>query len=138
MKKIFLTSLVLFLGIIISALAQEPGIVTSTKPGWHKIGEVTASFRTESESIFVIGADKFKSIKLKVTDAPINIENAMVYYESGKSQEIPVKGTLQSGAETKVFNLDQPTEDIKKVSFTYKSEPSYRGDKAHVELYGLK
>jgi hypothetical protein len=138
MKKIALVSLVLLFGVAISALAQEPNIVASRKPGWHKIGEVTASFKMETESIAVLGADEFKSIKLKVTDAPINIENVIVYYESENTQEIPVKGMLQAGAETTVFDLDRPSEEIKKISFTYKSEPNYRGDKAHVELYGLK
>jgi hypothetical protein len=138
MKKIALILSVLLLGVMSSIMAQEPAIVASKKPGWHKIGEVTASFKMETESIVVLGADEFKSIKLKVTDAPINIEDVVVYYESGKSQQIPVRGTLASGAETAVFKLDRPTDDLKKISFTYKSEPNYRGDKAHVELYGLK
>jgi hypothetical protein len=138
MKKTIWVSSMLFFGIVVSALAQKPEVVVSDKPGWHKIGEVTASFKMKNESIVVMGADEFKAIKLKVTDAPIDIENVTVYYESGNSQEIPVKGMLQSGAETKVFDLDRPTDDLKKVSFTYKSEPNYRGDKAHVELYGQK
>jgi hypothetical protein len=138
MKKTISISFMLLFGILVSAIAQEPNIVASKKPGWHKIGEIKASFKMESESIAVLGADEFKAIKLKVTDAPMNIQSIMVYYESGKTQEIPVKGTLQAGAETGVFDLDHPTEELKKISFTYKSEPSYRGDKAHVELYGRK
>lgn len=85
----------------------------------------------------MLRADDFKSIKLKVTDAPIDIQNVIVYHESGNSQEIPVKGMLQSGAESRVFNLDRPNDDLKKVSFTYKSEPGDRGDKAYVELMDL-
>jgi hypothetical protein len=138
MKKTALVSLMLLLGVVVSTLAQEPNIVASRKPGWHKIGEVKASFKVESESIAVLGADEFKSIKLKVTDAPINIENVVVFYESGETQEIPVKGTLQAGAETGTFDLERPNEELKKISFTYKSEPNFRGEKAHVELYGLK
>ncbi len=130
--------MVLLFGVLYSALAQEPNIVISDKPGWHKIGEVKASFKNESESISVLGADEFKSIKLKVTDAPINIQDVTVYYESGNSQDIPVDGMLKAGAETGTYNLDRPTDDIKKITFTYKSQPNYAGDKAHVEIYGLK
>lgn len=138
MKKTAVVVLMLLFGVVVSALAQEPNIVASRKPGWHKIGEIKASFTLESESIGVMGADEFKAIKLKVTDAPINITNVTVFYESGETQEIPVKGTLSAGAETAIFDLDRPNDELKKISFTYKSEPNFKGDKAHVELYGLK
>jgi hypothetical protein len=138
MKKPAVVLFMLLFGVIFSTLAQEPNIVASRKPGWYKIGEIKASFKMESESIGVMGADEFKAIKLKVTDAPIKIENVTVYYESGETQDIPVKGMLQAGAETGTFDLDRPKDELKKISFTYKSEPNYKGDKAHVELYGLK
>jgi hypothetical protein len=138
MKRTIVVLFVL-LGIYVnSAFAQDPGIVLSDKPGWHKIGEVKASFKTETESIAVIGEDEFKSIKLKVTDAPINIDRITVYYESGEVEDVPVSNELQAGAETRVFDLKYPAKDLKKVTFVYKSLPSYRGDNAHVELYGLK
>lgn len=137
MKKVavFLIALVAYAQ---AALAQEPAVVVSDKPGWHKIGEVKADFKTESESIAVMGKDEFKSIKLKVTDAPINIDKVVVYYENDHTQELPVVGALSAGNESKVYDLEYPSEEIKKVSFTYRSEPNYKGDKAHVELYGLK
>ncbi len=137
MKKLVILSMMI-VAYAFGAFAQKPAVVASDKAGWHKIGEVKADFKMESESIAVLGNDEFQSIKLKVTDAPINIEKVTVYYESGKTQEIPVTGTLQAGSETSVYTLDRPSEDLKKVSFTYKSEPNYKGDKAHVELYGLK
>jgi hypothetical protein len=137
MKKAIVL-LVVFVAYVHVALAQEPAVVTSDKPGWHKIGEVKASFKTESESIAVLGKDEFKSIKLRVTDAPININKVTVYYENEQMQEIPVSGTLTADTESKVYDLQYPAEEIKKVTFTYRSEPNYRGEKAHVELYGLK
>jgi hypothetical protein len=62
----------------------------------------------------------------------------IIYYENQKSEEVPLDGTIKAGGETKVFTLKYPNEELKKVVFTYKSEPSYQGDKAHVELYGMK
>jgi hypothetical protein len=120
--------------------AQEPLFppIETYKPGWNKIGEVKADFKLESESIAVLGADKFKSIKLKVTDAPINIDRVVIFYENAKEQEIPISGMMLVGSESKAFDLLYPSEEIKKVSFTYKSEPNYRGEKAHVELHGFK
>jgi hypothetical protein len=139
MKRSIIILVVLQVVVINLALAQKPAIVTSDKAGWHKIGEVTASFKTETESIAVLGADRFKAIKLKATDAPINIDRVTVTYESGEMQEIPVSHELNMGAETKVFDLTRPSDDIKTVNFTYKSMPNNsNNDKAHIELYGLK
>ncbi|MBA4053609.1 MAG: hypothetical protein C0490_02755 [Marivirga sp.] len=138
MKKAAVIIVVLLAAIVNFTFAQEPAIVTSDKPGWHKIGEVKASFKTESESISVFGKDQFKSIKLKVTDAAININKIIVMYESGDTQEIPISGTLKAGAETGEFRLKNPADELQKITFTYKSEPNVDENKAHVELYGLK
>ena len=137
MKKILLFLFVLIAVQINSVQAQTPGVVVSTKAGWHKIGEVAASFKLENESIVVLGADKFKSIKLKVTDANLNLQSLEVYYESGDTEKIPVKSDLKAGAETRVIDLKSDRE-LKKVVFTYKTVPNAAEEKAHVELYGLK
>jgi len=136
-KSVVILLLVMFVAIA-GAFAQSPGVVTSAKPGWHKIGEVKASFKMENESIVVLGKDAFKSIKLKVTDAPINIENVQVFYESGDPEDVSVRSELKAGAETRVIDLKGGTREIKKVVFTYKTMPNSKDEKAHVELYGLK
>ena len=138
MKKSIVMLFALLLTVVTYTFAQEPAIVASDKPGWHKIGEVKADFKMDSESIAVLGKDQFKAIKLKVTDAAMNIQQVTVFFESGSTQEIPVNGVLKAGVETGEYKLQSPTEEIKKVTFTYKSEPNASNEKAHVELYGLK
>ena len=120
------------------AFAQDPAVIVSTKPGWHKIGEVKADFTKENESIVVIGNDKFKAVKLKVSEAPINLSKVVVYYDNETTQEIPADGLLKLGKETKEYYLQDPTRGIKKVAFSYKTEPNAADKKAHLELYGLK
>jgi hypothetical protein len=138
MKKAALVLLVLLTALSHSTFAQEPNVMISSKPGWHKIGEVKASFKMENESIAVLGADRFKSILLKVTDAPINIARIQVFYESGAMEEFDVNNELKAGAETRVIDLKGPSQELKKVTFTYKTLPNRKDEKAHVELYGLK
>jgi hypothetical protein len=130
--------LVVMLGLLTSVFAQKPAVVVSKEPGWHKIGEVTASFKMQNDAIAVWGADRFAAIKLKVTDAPINIERLQVFYEGGEMQDVAVKNELQAGAETRVIDLKSKDKEIQKVSFTYQTLANYNGDKAHIELYGLK
>jgi hypothetical protein len=135
------TLIVLFLmltGFGVTAFAQKPGIVASDKAGWHKIGEVKANFKTESESIAPMGKDKFKAVKLMISNAPIEISQVIISYEDETMQQIPVSGSIEPGGETGIFNLTSPDKEIKKVSFTYRSRANYEGDRAHVELYGLK
>ena len=138
MKKLMLAFLVFTVAIVNSGFAQKPSIMLSDKPGWHKIGEIKADFKMEQESIAVMGKDRFKSILLKVTDAPINIIALQVFYESGKSEEFDVKNELKAGSETRKIDLKNDSQEIKKVTFTYKTLPNQQDEKAHVELYGLK
>jgi hypothetical protein len=118
--------------------AQKPGVVLDNDPGWQKIGETIASFKEQDESIAVLGADEFAAIKIKVNDAPLQIERLQVFYESGDMEEIDVKKAIQEGGESPVFRLDHPDRDIQKVAFTYSTVPNAAGEKADVELYGLK
>lgn len=136
MKKLSVIWIMLA-GLVLPGFAQKPSIVTSNEDGWQKIGEISASFKMENESIVVMGADQFNALKLKVTDAPINIERMQVVYESGKTEDFDVFNQLQAGSETRSITING-NEDIQKVAFTYKSLPNYRGERAHVELYGLK
>ena len=138
MKKIMLAFVVLTIAFVNAGFAQKPSVMLSDKPGWHKIGEVKADFKMENQSISVMGNDRFKSILLKVTDAPINIIGLQVFYEDGKSDQFHVKNELKAGAETRKLDLKGGSQEIKKVEFTYKTLPNQKDEKAHVELYGLK
>jgi hypothetical protein len=137
MKRAFVVMVLLGL-LTTNLLAQKPAVVISNEPGWHKIGEITASFNSQTEAISVLGADAFKAIKLRVTDAPIHISSMKVYFENGEMQDVSVASELNAGAETRIIDLKSSDLEIQKVVFTYNSLPSYKGDKAHVELYGLK
>ncbi len=137
MKKLSIVFLGLFAAHF-AAFAQKPAVVTTNEPGWHKIGEISASFKKQNESIVVLGADEFTSIKLKVTEASLNIDRLQVFYESGDMEEIDVRKELKQGTETRSIKLKHPDRDINKIAFTYKTIANSEGEKAHVELYGLK
>jgi hypothetical protein len=138
MKKLIFVFTLLLATFLNPAFAQKPSVMLSDKPGWHKIGEVKADFEVENQSISVLGNDKFKAILLKVTDAPINILDVQVFYESGEPEKIDVKNELQAGSETRKIDLKGADQDIQKVMFTYKTLPNQKDEKAHVELYGFK
>jgi hypothetical protein len=138
MKKILMLVLIIAPAFIKVAYSQQPAVMMSDKPGWHKIGETTADFKAEKDEIVVLGADRFKSIKIKVTDAPIHIADLEVYYESGDNEAISLKSDFKAGGESRVIDLKGNSRNLKKVVFVYNTVPNSKNDKAHVELYGLK
>jgi hypothetical protein len=137
MKKGIL-GLIVALLLAYSSYGQKPAVVTNNEPGWKKIGETTASFKMQNESISVLGADEFTAIRIKVVDAPLTIERLQVFYESGEMEEIDLSNEIAANADSRVINLKHPDRDVAKVAFTYKTAANADGEKAEVELYGLK
>ncbi|MBC7695353.1 MAG: hypothetical protein H7141_07915 [Burkholderiales bacterium] len=138
MKKLMMIISLALSGVMNVVNAQKPAVVVSDKTGWHKIGETTVNFEKETDEIVVMGADKFASLKFKVTDAAIDLINADVYYDNGTSEKIKINMPLKMAGETKVFNIKGGEHDLKKVVLTYKTLPNSNDKKAHVELWGLK
>ena len=121
-----------------AANAQQPKVVVNDKTGWHKIGETTVDFKKETDEIIVMGADRFASIKFKVTEAPIDLVSIMVYYESGDAQSVSTLMQINAPGESKTINLNGGERSLKKIVFVYKTLPNRKDVKAHVEIWGLK
>lgn len=139
MKRLFVITCVILVTTCFSKVfAQKPAVVTTNEPGWHHIGHTTASFKMQNESISVLGADEFSAIKIKVSEGPLHIERLQVFYESGDMEEIDVRNHFHAGSESRAINLKHPDRDIKKVAFTYNTESNAKGEKADIDLYGLK
>jgi hypothetical protein len=139
MKRIFVTVLLIMAATLYSKLfAQKPAVVASNEPGWTHIGHTTADFDMQDESIVVLGADEFTALKVKVTEASLDITRLQVFYESGEMEEIDLRNHFGEGTESRTINLKHPDRDIKKVAFTYKTDANAKGEKADIDLYGLK
>jgi hypothetical protein len=139
MKKIVITILmVLAVTFYTKVFAQKPAIVGTNEPGWTHIGQTKASFKMQNESIAVLGADEFTALRIKISDATLQIERLQVFYESGDMEDIDVRDHFHAGMESGVIPLKHPDRDIQKVAFTYKTAANSNGDKAEIDLYGLK
>jgi hypothetical protein len=119
--------------------AQKPAAVLSDKPGWHKIAETTVAFNRERDEVTIVGADRFASLKFKITDAAIDFGEAEIYFEKGDMQRVILKQSITGPGETGVIDLKSGAErSLKKIAFTYKTLPNRKDEKAHVEIWGLK
>ena len=137
MKKtlLILLATVLTVGVL---HAQKPEVVTNHKAGWHKIGDANVNFKTDKDQFIILGKDRFKSIQVKVVDAPVHIDDMQVYYEGGSKEDVSLSSDFKPGSESRVIDLKNGSAELKKVVFIYKTVPNGAADKAHIELWGLK
>ena len=138
MKKTFFILLLPALIFTNALKAQQ-----SYKPGWHKVAEKSVDFKLDKDQIEVLGADKFKAIQLKVTDARIRMEDLNVVYDlPGVSEQfkedITVRSDFKAGERTRIIYLKYPCLKINKIVLVYHTIPNWRSEKAHVEVYALK
>ncbi len=120
------------------AYASAQSVVVSDKAGWHKIGSRTIDFKNDNDEISVMGADKFSSIKFKINDAPVTLQNVEVFYETGDKQQIAVNSPIGPSMESKEYNLTGGERSLKKIAFDYQTLPNIKEEKAEIEVWGLK
>jgi hypothetical protein len=118
--------------------AQQPVVVTDKDAGWQKIGDAKVDFKTDKDKFIIIGADRFKSVKVKAFDAPVKIEEMQIFYEGGAKESVPVAAELNPGDESKVIALKNNSAELKKVQFVYKTTSNASAEKARIELWGMK
>ena len=123
---------------ISKASAQQPKVVMSDATGWHKIGSTTVDYQKETDEVVILGADRFASIKFKITEAPVDIESIIVSYESGDSQKISLKSKINAPGESKVINLNGGERNLKNIVFVYNTPPNNSDVKSVIEIWGLK
>lgn len=138
MKRNLFVVIVAMLSFGYSAFAQKAVVETSDKAGWHKIAETSADLKMDKDEVAVLGKDHFKSLKLKVTDAPVEFTDLTVYYENDTKQDIPVRTLIKEGGETRMMDLEGRDRAIKKIVLMYKTAPNAERDKAHIEIWGQK
>jgi len=143
MKKILLTSSILFAGLIGTAFAQaknepaKPAVEITSKPGWHKIATTAVELNVDKDAVAVFGMDKFKALHVKATAHGVHIKSMRVEYEDGTTALLDVNSDLKAGETSKNFNIDI-NKKVKKVAYVYNAEPNKNNEKAHLVLYGLK
>ena len=138
MKKIIML-FIATLAIGASALAQKPAVMVSDKTGWHKIGETTADLSKDKDEVAVLVADRFASLKFKVTNADLELYDLDVYFEDGTMKTVKVGASLKdAGESSRPIDLPGSEQNLKKIVFRYKTMANAANKKAHVEIWGLK
>jgi hypothetical protein len=139
MKKVLPILLLFIAGIYGTAGAQQTTVVNADTSGWYKIGQAQVDFKRDRDEIVVLGADRFKSIKLKVINSPIDLKDLEIYYETGNRQDVKINASLKVAGESEVIDLvGGESRSIKKIVIVYKTIANNMDLKAYVEVWGLK
>jgi hypothetical protein len=121
-----------------TGMFAQTEIIMSDKDGWHKIGETTVDFKTETHEISLMGADRFGYIKFKVTEAPIHLSSFDIYFETGDKQSVTIGKEIKNPGESRSVEIEGGERNIKKIIFVYKTVANQKDKKAHVEIWGMK
>jgi len=136
MKRTILLLISMFLTVSVMQ-AQKPEVITKNKAGWHKIGDAKVDFKSDKDKFILIGKTKYKTLQLKVKDAPVHIESMQIEYEGDVKEEIALGSELKTGAESRKIELKYPDSEIRNVTFVYHTVNA-GSSKAEIELWGYK
>ena len=103
------------------------------------IGTLEANFTADHDTLVVRGPfDDFRRIKLKVTNAGLNLQRMVVVYENGQPEQITVRANIPKGGESRQIELaGGGKRRIRRIDFWYDTKGILNG-KAHLTVFGMK
>jgi hypothetical protein len=105
---------------------------------WRLIGTVQANYAADHDSIVVQGPyDNFRRLKIKVTDAPLNLQRMQVSYDNGSTEKIDVRQQIARGGESRVIDLSGESRSLRRIDFWYDTRGSGQG-RAKLSVFGMK
>jgi hypothetical protein len=110
---------------------------TTTQRGWNFVGDKIAAFGPDRDVLWVTGNDIYTKIKIKVTDAPLNMHDMDIYFENGDKQNVILQRNFSQGEWSRVIDLPGNNRRIKKIEFKYDTKNVGKG-KARVAVWGKR
>ena len=114
-------------------LAQNNKVV---KDVWRKIGETQIDFKKETGEILITDEKRYGSVKIRVSNATINLESFDIYFDNGEMQRVDIHQLVKSDSETNAVNLNGK-KTVKRIDLRYKSIGVISDVKPRVELWGI-
>ena len=103
--------------------------------GWQLLGEAHVDGRFDHDNISVGYRGGFRSLQLRVENAPIEFDHVVVHYENGTSEELHIRQVIQAGGHTRDIDLRGDRRNIRSVELWYGKAAPHAG-RPRVTLYG--
>ena len=112
---------------------------TQTTGTWDALGTVVAArVGGDHDVVKITETDVvYKKLKLKVTDAPLNIKKMVITFGNGEKQTVNTKYQIRNGGESNIIDLKPAGQPLKTVELWYDTKGLLKG-KANVTVMGLK
>jgi hypothetical protein len=97
-------------------------------PSWENLGCKQVNFLVDKDTIEVGRKEgTYKSLRLKVRQAPVELFDIRVTFGNGDKQTIQVRQAVPAGAESRPIDLNGKSRGIQRIEMLYRSIPSFKG-----------
>ncbi len=118
-----LTALALVLGF--TALSTPIAVAADD---WERLGCRNVGFAVDRDTIRVGKSEgRYKKIKLRVKQAPIEFYEVRVVFGNGGQLDIPIRQVVEAGSESRPIDLPGYARVISQVDLLYRSVPTFKG-----------
>jgi hypothetical protein len=108
------------------------------RPGkWKFIADKNVRYGPDHDVIIVTGNDNYSQLRLKVTDAPLKVNDMKVHFENGGVFDVSIRREIAKGGQSRVIDLPAGSRSIKKVEFWYSTIGTQQGT-SRVALWGKR
>lgn len=104
---------------------------------WRFIADKNVRYGPDHDVIHVTGNDNYRQLKLRVTDAPLKINDMKVHFENGETYDVSIRNQIRQGGESRVIDLPGGSRSIRKIEFWYSTVGVLKGT-ARVAVWGKR
>jgi hypothetical protein len=108
------------------------------RPGkWRFIADKNVRYGPDHDVIVVSGNANFSQLRLKVSDAPLKVNDMKIHFENGNVIDVSIRSEIRQGSQSRVIDLPAGSRNIRKVEFWYSTIGTNQGT-AKVALWGKR
>jgi len=111
---------------------------SSASAQWENLGSKEVTDRAESDVFHLAAEGQFRSLRFRVSRAPVRFYRMEVTYGNGQTDQIQLKSLVRAGGSSRVIDLKGRDRFIRSVKFWYEAASIGRGRRAMVTLFGRK
>jgi hypothetical protein len=105
---------------------------------WEDLGSKEVTDRAESDVFHLSTEGQFRSLRFRVTRAPVRFYRMEVTYGNGQKDTIEIRSLVRAGRSSRVIDLQGRDRFLRSVKFWYEAASVGRGRRATVTLFGRK
>jgi hypothetical protein len=95
---------------------------------WERLGCKDVRFLVDRDTLRVGRQEgRFRSIRVKVRQAPVEFFDLRVVYPNGRSQQIRARVTIPPGGVSNPIDLDGENRGIDRIEMIYRAIPTFKG-----------